>query len=366
MTVINGANNTTATVAVGSAPIAVAVDPINNKIYVANCGSICGGVGASNLTVIDGSNNSTAAVVTGSVPQVVVVNQATTKVYVANGGSNSVTVIDGTNNTTLAVPTGGSNPIAAAVDLFTNKTYVGNNASGSVTAITPVATNVVPLNTVITPLPGNTTSNLSPTFTLTATSTYSPTAPPPRNIYFQLDTANGPWTRASNTSSTANTVTANAPSGVLQNGVHIIYFYASNGMDATSGGPNRPHEDNFWNRSFDVFTPESSPVTGGINAYLFLVGPGGTTGASVSVSGRVVTAYGGGIGNVHITLTDSSGNRQSAISSAFGYYRFTTVSAGETYVISVSAKRFTFIQPSKAISINDVTNNVDFIADPIE
>ena len=36
VTVIDGTNNSTTTVAAGSGPIAVAVNPVTNKIYVAN------------------------------------------------------------------------------------------------------------------------------------------------------------------------------------------------------------------------------------------------------------------------------------------------------------------------------------------
>ena len=38
MTVIDGATNSTATVAAGAAPRAVAMNPVTNKIYVTNAG----------------------------------------------------------------------------------------------------------------------------------------------------------------------------------------------------------------------------------------------------------------------------------------------------------------------------------------
>ena len=58
MTVIDGATNTTATVAPGD-PCAVAVNPVTNKIYVANDDS-------NNVTVIDGANNTTTTVAAGN------------------------------------------------------------------------------------------------------------------------------------------------------------------------------------------------------------------------------------------------------------------------------------------------------------
>ena len=140
--------------------------------------------------------------------------------------------------------------------------------------ITPAPTNAIPLNTTVAPLAGNSTNNPTPTFTLTATSTYTPTAPQPRNIYFQTDTTNGMWTRATNTGSTAATLTATATTAALQPGIHILYFYAADGSDATSINPSLTDGNNNGNgKSFDRFTPESSSIIGGINAYSFLVVP---------------------------------------------------------------------------------------------
>jgi hypothetical protein len=41
---------------------------------------------------------------------------------------------------------------------------------------------------------------------------------------------------------------------------------------------------------------------------------------------------------------------------------FDGVHAGNTYVVSVTAKRFTFAQPSLAVTANDDVSNADFIA----
>ena len=58
---IDGANNSTTTVAAGNRSRAVAVNPVTNKIYVANFNS-------GNVTVIDGTNNSTTTVAAGYNP----------------------------------------------------------------------------------------------------------------------------------------------------------------------------------------------------------------------------------------------------------------------------------------------------------
>ena len=65
-----------------------ALAPEVNKIYVANYGS-------DSVTVINGTNNSTTTVAAGTDPYAVAVNPITNKIYVANNGSDNVTVIDG-------------------------------------------------------------------------------------------------------------------------------------------------------------------------------------------------------------------------------------------------------------------------------
>ena len=74
----------------------MAVNPVTNKIYVANTDS-------NNVTVIDGATNATTTVAAGAHPCAVAVNPVTNKIYVANHGSNNVTVIDGATNDTTTV-----------------------------------------------------------------------------------------------------------------------------------------------------------------------------------------------------------------------------------------------------------------------
>ena len=87
----------------------------------------------------------------------------------------------------------------------------------------------------------------------------------------------------------------------------------------------------------------------------------GPTAAAVSVSGRVMTADGRGIGNVRLTLQNSGGNTRTAMTSSFGYYRFDDVAAGETYVLTATAKRIRFSQPSQVLNLADSAVDVNFI-----
>ncbi|MDQ4120906.1 MAG: carboxypeptidase-like regulatory domain-containing protein [Acidobacteriota bacterium] len=87
------------------------------------------------------------------------------------------------------------------------------------------------------------------------------------------------------------------------------------------------------------------------------------TAASVTVGGRVKTANGRGIRNVIITIAFPTGERRSVVSSAFGYYRFADIPAGETYILSVAAKRYSFSQPTQIRNLVGETEDIDFVAD---
>jgi hypothetical protein len=88
------------------------------------------------------------------------------------------------------------------------------------------------------------------------------------------------------------------------------------------------------------------------------------TSSFVSVSGRVVTAGGFGIRNVSVTIVNANGEVKRALTSAFGYYRFDGVAAGQTYTMSVSDKRWTFSKPDRVITVDEELSGIDFIADP--
>ena len=90
------------------------------------------------------------------------------------------------------------------------------------------------------------------------------------------------------------------------------------------------------------------------------------TAAEVSIGGRVSTADGHGIQNAVLTLTATDGTRRVIRTGSFGYYRFDDVNAGETFVITIASKRFTFASPTILVIAADELTNVDFIAEPLE
>src|ERR1022692_4242522 len=77
------AQTVTATVSAGLAPIAIAVNPVTNTIYVANLDS-------NNVTVMDGATNTvTATVPVGIGPGAIAVNPVTNQIYVGDEGTFS-------------------------------------------------------------------------------------------------------------------------------------------------------------------------------------------------------------------------------------------------------------------------------------
>ena len=85
-----------------------------------------------------------------------------------------------------------------------------------------------------------------------------------------------------------------------------------------------------------------------------------STAANVSVGGRV-TALKGGVKNVSVTI--SGGNLPAPITTrtgSFGYYNFENLSVGETYFITVSAKRFTFSPNARVVTPNRDVADLDF------
>jgi YVTN family beta-propeller protein len=196
---------------------------VTNQIYVTNTAS-------NNVTVIDGATNSTTTVSAGTSPYALAINPVTNKIYVADlEGNINVTVIDGATNTTATVRAG-SEPYAVAVNPVTNQIYAANQYSNNVTVITEEDVSAIPLEASIAPLTGNASTLLSPSFDFSASSAFNPIAPPPDGLYFQVDTWQGPWTPA--TAQGEGTFTGTT--AALQPGFHILYAYSTDGQDATS------------------------------------------------------------------------------------------------------------------------------------
>jgi YVTN family beta-propeller protein len=308
-------------VAVGTGPVSLAVNPVTNKIYVANFSS-------NNVTIIDGATSMTTTAAVGTSPLSLAVNPVTNKVYVANLNSNSVTVIDGPTQTTTVVAAG-LGPRSMAVNPITNQVFV-TNGSGNATILTEQQVHTIPVTTAISTLPNNQTPTSTPAFTFTGNSTFSPSAPPVDAAYFQLDTWQEAWTPPCQ-SSTAGSFTATLPP--LSPGIHILYAYATDGQDASSVQP----------------SGQSSPVIGNIAAYLFLYAPSTSAGPNppsnltVTIASGVILNWTPSTSNVvgySVFRSRQSGGPYTKLNcgpTALTSYRDTTVQSGVTYFWVVTA-----------------------------
>jgi hypothetical protein len=84
------------------------------------------------------------------------------------------------------------------------------------------------------------------------------------------------------------------------------------------------------------------------------------TAAGVTISGRVILPDDIGLTKALVTLTNLQGESRAVLTRKFGSFLFADVTAGETYIISVSSRRFTF-----APRVINVTEDItDLILEP--
>lgn len=86
-----------------------------------------------------------------------------------------------------------------------------------------------------------------------------------------------------------------------------------------------------------------------------------TTAASVTVTGRVLTASGQAVIGAIISATDPRGNVRIGRTNPFGYYHITEMQAGASYVFTVSSRRYTFAP--QLVSVDDNLTDLNFVAD---
>ncbi len=91
--------------------------------------------------------------------------------------------------------------------------------------------------------------------------------------------------------------------------------------------------------SFVPKTPNAGQVQDG---FVWVVNQLVPTAAPVSVSGRVVSANGRGISFALVKAQDANGTSWFARTNTFGYYRLTGLTAGDSYVLTASARSYSF------------------------
>lgn len=84
------------------------------------------------------------------------------------------------------------------------------------------------------------------------------------------------------------------------------------------------------------------------------------TASSASVSGRVLSNSGRGLGNVFVSIVGSDGKTRFARTNPFGYYRFNDVEVGDSYILQARSKRYRFA--AQILNVNDNLSNVNLMS----
>ncbi|HEX8248317.1 MAG TPA: hypothetical protein VF599_09110 [Pyrinomonadaceae bacterium] len=111
----------------------------------------------------------------------------------------------------------------------------------------------------------------------------------------------------------------------------------------------------------DRLTATASDANGNTSEFTPTFAP---TAASVSVGGRVLAANGRGIYKARISLTSASGETQTALTNALGYFQFSNVQAGQIYIINTQHKRYQFVPSTQVLSVTEELSDVLFTASP--
>lgn len=85
-----------------------------------------------------------------------------------------------------------------------------------------------------------------------------------------------------------------------------------------------------------------------------------STSSGIDISGRVLTPDGRGLRNATVTVIDPQGNRRTATTGSFGYYRFYDVPAGSHVVVEVHSNRYRF--DPRVVATADTITDLDFTA----
>lgn len=86
---------------------------------------------------------------------------------------------------------------------------------------------------------------------------------------------------------------------------------------------------------------------------------GGTTAANVSVGGRVLDPNGRGLGNTDVVLSYQDGTTRRTRTSSFGDFRFDDLNGGQSAVVAVKSRRFSY-QP-QVVPLSDNALQLTFM-----
>jgi YVTN family beta-propeller protein len=127
-------------VAVGQNPVAVAVSPTRNEVYVVNSGA-AGGQGS--VSVLNAENNAVVGTIAvHRAPVSIEIDPAGEMAYVANSGSNTISVLDLKAWREVAAIGAGEEPVAVRIAPDGKTLVVANRKAGSVSLIDPASRKV--------------------------------------------------------------------------------------------------------------------------------------------------------------------------------------------------------------------------------
>ena len=319
----------TATVPVGAVPSAVAVDANTNEIFVANKAD-------GTVTRIDanyGNRTSTIANV-GPNPHALAVDTLNDLVYVADdvngdGLTAAVTIIDAATASAGPQIRTGTYNAALLVNQATGEAYAPDGA-GNVYTLTPAAALPNPMSTVITGVADAQTistapfetANLAQKFQAAVADSFSGLAayqsmtgianPAPQTLYYRLDGATQYWFAATSPSpsGTFSMTTAAAP------GLHTLYAFTAYGREGSSQSTGNGSGN----------SPEIGPIVA-VPALVVAAAPAPASAPCASpcviptkIGPITISANQGGIGAVQ--YLNAPPNAPAAIQTPFGYYSF--------------------------------------------
>lgn len=147
------------------------------------------------------------------------------------------------------------------------------------------------------------------------------------------------------------TATYQVTGGALPSGVNISTNFAPNAVVSLSGIPSQ-------SGTFDFSVTTDSGGNTNVTDYRLNVIP--TTSANAAISGRVFDNDGNALRNAVVLLTDANGNTRKMQTGSFGVYRFDELAVGQTYIIQVVSKKFTFAP--QTVYLTDNLSELNFTA----
>jgi hypothetical protein len=306
-----------------------------NATLSANSGGSSGG-GIHNVGTANSKNSIIAGNTASGSPDFS--GTLTSQGYNIIGTSTGTTVAGDTTGNQLNV-----NPLLAPLGYYGGPTYTHPLTSGS-TAINPASSNGAPATDqrgaarVGTADIGAFELNNTPNSGTFVAPLPSGTLNVPYN--FVIAPNNGAFTY---------TLTA----GSLPPGITLqSTLFAPSNVIALTGTPTFTGTYNF------TITANNGAASNATNYRMVVIGP---TASDVSIAGRVLTGEGRGIRGARVTVTGNSLASPITVTTGVnGRYTIPGLTAGETYVVTVGARRFFFELPSRVITLTDNVADADF------